>query len=112
MKKILKQVLALIPTKIPCSGVTEMSEWVNDIISTFDLPDNDSHRQAIFNMVLTLGPTITHKSKYFFAASVMKAASNQIAYNLIMEIRDNAGKPRPGEKEVASSTTEASSEVG
>ena len=109
MKKTLRRLLHLIPSKIPHKGVTAMNDWVTDIITTHDLPDNDSHRQAIFNMILTLGPTVTYKPKYFFAASVMKAASNQIAYNLIMEIRDNAGKARPGEEPKSENTD---SEVG
>lgn len=95
MKKTLKKLRNFLPSKIPSTGVPEMQAFVADIIETYDLPDNDSHRQAIYNMILTLGPTIIYKSKYFFAASVMKAAANQIAYNLIMEIRDAANKPRP-----------------
>jgi hypothetical protein len=105
MKKILKRILGLIPSPLPRKGRSEMDAWVNDIIETYDLPDNDSHRQALLSMILNLAPTVVLKSKFFFAASVMKAATNQIAYDIIMEIRDRNNKPRPGSNEQQVITT-------
>lgn len=104
-KRILKLILAFFPTRLPSSGVTEMEAWVKDIIETFGLIDNDSHRQAIYSMLLNLGPTVVFKPKYYFAASIMKASTNQVAYNLIMEIRDRAGKNEKAKQE-------SNSEVG
>lgn len=38
-------------------------------------------------MIMHLGPTVSYRSKYFFATCIRKAMSNQIAYEIIQEIR-------------------------
>lgn len=104
IKKVLVKLSHLIPTALPI-GVTEFNDWADSILEANpDLPNNDSMRFALATMVLHLEstskvevnllivklqiPTSGIKSKHFFAQSLRKSASNQIAAAAMHELKE------------------------
>lgn len=65
----------------------EFETFCDSIFFTYDLPDLPSYRHAIASMIMHLGPTVAVKPKRFFALSVLKAMSNQIAYENIQKLK-------------------------
>lgn len=78
IKKSLNQLYAFIPTAVPV-GMTESEAWANDIINTYDFPNNDSVRFALNTMILHSGPTAAYVSKRHFSLCVKASMAKQIA---------------------------------
>lgn len=51
-----------------------------------------SYRHAIATMIMHLGPTTSRKSNYYFASSIRKAMANQIAYQVIQDLKADEEK--------------------
>lgn len=64
-------------------------------------------------MIMHLGPTTAFKSKFFFGLSIWKSMSNQVAYDVISQIREAEKAKRADEekKTVSSANGAALSEI-
>lgn len=78
-------------------GVKEFDEFCTSIFSVYDLPDLPSYRNAIATMIMHLPATVSAKAPVFFAVSIKKAMANQIAYEVIQQIRQEQKKLEQGE---------------
>lgn len=68
------------PMPLPV-GMTEFDGWAKRIIQGSMLQaDEESMRFTLASMILTLGPTESHKPDAHFIHGLRKAAANQIAY--------------------------------
>lgn len=83
----LKRVLSLLPTKLPV-GVPQFESFVNDIIELAGpYADRDSMTWAIANMVIHLPAGTAAVPKNHFVRNLRKAAANQIASQVFMDIK-------------------------
>lgn len=103
VKNILNKVIFLLPSRLP-SGMKEFESWASSIIQTYNFPDNDSTRFALATMILHLEsvakielnllivkiliPTSAFKSKQYFAQTVLKSMSNQVAAGVMQDLKE------------------------
>ncbi len=59
----------------------------NSLTETYNLPTLASYKQAVASSIMHLPPTVSQKAPSFFASTIRKAMANQIAYNIIEEVR-------------------------
>lgn len=81
------KVCHLFPKKIPI-GTKSFESLYQQIITTYDFPDNSSYKQAMATMVMHLGPTKDSIAPRFFVKSIRKSMANQIAYAVIEQCRE------------------------
>jgi hypothetical protein len=76
------------PRQLPL-GAQEFEKWSDRIISGLPtlLADPKSQKFALAQMIMHLGPQESHKPDVFFLKSLLKAASNQVAYAYIAEVQ-------------------------
>lgn len=68
------------PKSLPV-GMTEFEEWANRIIlGSLLQADTESMKFTLASMILSLGPTESHKPDAYFIHGLRKAAANQIAH--------------------------------
>lgn len=93
------QLLELMPLPM---GRQEFEEWSDRIISgALVKADKESLQFALASMILhDLAPTDSHKEDAYFIHKLRKAASNQVAHDVLMELRD-AAKAKLGEQKDA-----------
>lgn len=75
------------PSDLP-RGMTKFDEFAKSLISTYDLPDNDSTVFAFAAMISQLSPTTVSKSRRYFANSARKSMANQIAFAIMQTLKD------------------------
>lgn len=100
IKSILIHILSFIPTALP-RGSKEFDDFVLSIFQIYNLPDMPSYRNAVASMVMHLGPLTHRKSKRYFAASILKAMANQVAYQKIQDYKAIMEEEEKKEKEAA-----------
>jgi hypothetical protein len=86
-KKIRHQFASPLPI-----GMEAFDAWCEKIFTLYKLPDNPSYRHAIATMIMHLGPTKDKAPLSYFAKSVRKAMSNQIAHFKMKEINEARDK--------------------
>lgn len=86
MKKFIKRLLAKRRTKMP-QGVTEFNTWCDDIIWTYDLPNNDSIRFALASEVLHSKPEAAYAPKEYYGFRMLKGASNEVAVAMMRDLK-------------------------
>lgn len=107
LKKWLNKLLFTLPSRLPV-GMIEFKDWADSIVSTYNLPDNDSIRFALATMILHLEsnskievnllvlkliiPTSSWKSKRHFAEMTLKSMSNQISSAVMHDLKDKQKK--------------------
>jgi hypothetical protein len=73
------------------TGMTELEEWTDRIISGTLLPaDRESQQFALCTMIMHLSPTQDHETDGYFIKSLRKGAINQIAHAKMMQIKNDA----------------------
>ncbi len=87
MKKLLTKFWFLFPSRLPI-GMTQWKKWSKDIISTYPLPQNESSEFALATMILHSPASKFYRSKWSFARDAMKSMSNQIASQVMLEIKE------------------------
>lgn len=85
--KILKKLRGTFSSPLP-NHVEAFDQYCDEIFKDYGLPDDPSYRHAIASMIMHLGPTIDRVPRSYFAKSVRKAMSNQIAFLKIEKIRE------------------------
>lgn len=92
LKKFCSKLKGFVPSKLPISA-EEFEVFVSQIFSTYDIPDLPSYRHALASMIMHQGP-LTHKVPHqFFYRSIKKAQANEVAFNIIQDIK-NADKEK------------------
>ena len=81
-----KRLLAHIPTKLP-QGMASFEAWSDDIISTYNMPSNDSVKFAIAVAILHLKSDEGYKPKAYFGNILIKGASSQIAQAVMQDCK-------------------------
>ncbi len=87
LTKAVKQLNSRIPEKLP-QGVSEFNNWVEDISELSGLPVNDKLKTVIGHLILQMPPTVAFVSKNRIANLVRKAASNQVALEIVRSINE------------------------
>jgi hypothetical protein len=87
LKSWLKKQLGLWPQKLPV-GISEFDAFAKKIFAIYEIPDLPSYRNAIATMIMHLPPTVDKMPLVYFGRSIKKAQSNQIAYEIIQQIKE------------------------
>lgn len=69
-------------------GMIEFYRWSNDILSLYDLPNNDSTKFALATMILHSKEDASSLSKEYFGIRLRKAAANQIAAGIMQQLKE------------------------
>lgn len=84
----IKQMLAYIPTHLPV-GKTAMHEFYDDIIElSGKYADINSMKWVLSTKIMQLDQNVSKKSKMFFVKILRKAAANQIASDIVLDIKN------------------------
>lgn len=83
----LKLIQSYLPSQLPQTGIA-METWMTEVLQLAKLPDNDSFRQAASTAIMQLTETTNTKSKHYFVRVLRKRVSNQLAYQIIDDIRN------------------------
>lgn len=86
-KSLIHKVRGLFPSQLP-TGVDDFNAYILSILDIYSIPHEKSYFSAIATMIMHLPPTCHKKSKFYFAKSIRKAQSNQVAYEIIMRNRE------------------------
>lgn len=82
------------PQALPTT-VEQLDLWVNQVLKGFKLPEQPSYRQRIAELIMHNQPVDSHTMKPITLVNgVKRAMANQIAYNLIDDIRVKAKEER------------------
>jgi len=100
MKKTIRKILALIPTKLPI-GVEAFNTWSDDILDLYDMPNNDSTKFAIAVSVLHLKSTDAYVPKHYFGNILLKGAASQIANSIMIDCKERQAALAKAEQEAA-----------
>ncbi len=104
MTKQLKKLLNKRKIKLP-QGVTEFTAWANDILDTYDMPNNDSTHFALATAVLHAKNGEGYFSKEYFANILIKGAANQVAHHVMLECKTRQEARAEEEKRAAEAKT-------
>lgn len=107
LQHVLQHCLAFIPSKLP-QGVTEFEAWSKHIINLYQMPDNDSIRFALAAGIMHLPSTAAYRPKRYFGTTLIKGAANQVAHQIIQDLKD---KQKKEEQAAALEKSKASAEV-
>jgi hypothetical protein len=87
MKLFFKRLINHWPTKLP-QGFPQFEEWATDILSAYNMPDNDSTRFALAVCILHLPSTAAFKPKAFFGHTLIKGAASQVAGAMMQDLKN------------------------
>ncbi len=104
MRRFLKKLLNRIPTTLP-QGVTEFETWADDLIDTYDMPNNDSVRFALATSILHLKSTDAKVPKDYFGRLLIKGAASEIAGNRMQVYKQRQQDKIKAEQEAALATS-------
>lgn len=89
VKKYLLRARHLLPTSLPIYA-EEFTPFLDNLFILYELPDVPNYRHAACSMIMHLSSdTITLRT---LAASIRKAMTNQLAFNLIQKINEDEKK--------------------
>jgi len=84
---LIKRLLSHFPTALPV-GLTEFHKWADSIIELAgQFADSDSMKYAIANNLIHLPSTKAYVPKDYFVRAMRKAAANQVASQVFMDIK-------------------------
>lgn len=96
LRKLCKKALYLFPSRLPV-GMTELKDFTNSILDTYDLPNNESMHFAIANMIMHSGNTTSHRPKCFFYKALINAMAKEVAFAREKELREERKKQQERE---------------
>lgn len=88
-KRIKIKVKHLWPEKLPVTR-EEIDVLIKDVIFSENVPDDPTYHHAIAAALMHLGPVTHRKARRFFSKSVRKSIANQVAFEKIQALRDEA----------------------
>lgn len=109
LSKIVKQLLGYIPTRLPI-GLTEFEAWYKDIITTYDLLDNDSIKWAVATMVLQGPPAKFRRAKSEFVHLILKGMASEVATQVMLDLKAKQKAAIEAAKLAATQSAESPSE--
>jgi hypothetical protein len=89
LKRSLRQIKGKrVKSPLP-QGVEEFKAFVDDIMTTYDLPtyDRDSLDFVIATCIINIGSQIAFKEKWYFVEAIKAAASKQVASQVFQTIK-------------------------
>lgn len=87
MKLLIKRVFSYFPSKLPV-GVTEFHKWADSILDLSGrYAKEDDMKWALANMVIHADSKFGALPKHYFVNRLRKAAANQIASSVFVEIK-------------------------
>lgn len=89
LKRYKLKIKHLWPEKIPISQ-DELNQLISEVICAEDVPNDPTYHHAIAAAVMHLGPVTHRKARRFFAKSIRRSIANQVAFNKIEALRDEA----------------------
>jgi hypothetical protein len=69
--------------------MTEFNQWLADIVELSGLPDNLTTRRASALFIFSIPPTQAAMSKRKIVIQLLKAASNQVAAEVVKDVDEN-----------------------
>jgi hypothetical protein len=87
IKRFISKVKGFFPTSLPV-GMTAFNKWSDNIISTYDMPDNDSSRFVLSVLIQQAPYASCRYSDRYFANRFWKGASNQVAAEVIQTLKN------------------------
>ncbi len=111
----LKRLAFFFPSKLP-SGATEFEAFASDIITTYGLPNNDSFRWIIAQLLMHFDRQNSYKwqkmlfgngygSKRYFYLEIRGAEARQTGGQLFVQIKENDQKKRAAAEAAAQQST-------
>lgn len=86
LSKTARKAMGVFPKKLPLT-TAEFNDYFSLLVDVYGVPCLPSYRQTFATMVMHLDQTKAHKSPSFFAKAIKKAQANQVAYEVIDQIR-------------------------
>lgn len=86
LTKTARKTIGALPKKLPTTAA-QFNDYFSLLVDTYGVPCLPSYRQTFATMIMHLDQTKAHKSPSFFAKAIKKAQANQVAYEVIDEIR-------------------------
>lgn len=105
LKQLINKVTGYFPTATP-RGMKEFDKWSDSIISTYNLPSNDSSKFALATMLLHLDQTQAYVPKRFFGLCALKGATSQVAHGVMMDLKDKQKARAKAEEDEAAKTSQ------
>lgn len=93
LKNLIQRLRGQFPTSLP-RGMTELESFVTDIFSTYGFADSPHYRHAIATMILHLDTLCDKKSKAYFARAVRKSQANEVAFEMLQQLKEQEEKKK------------------
>lgn len=96
--------LSFIPSPLPLTEA-EHERWSEAVLKLGGFPaNNDSLKHAIAALLMHLPERCTRKPKQYFIAAIRKSIINQVAYNMMQDIKER-DKAARDQKSISEATT-------
>lgn len=92
--------LGVFPHALPV-GRSEFDEFSGRIFRAYNLPRSEGYVQAVATMIMHLPPQAHKAPPLYFARSIKKAMSNEVAFNIIQEQKQKDRETMIQEKNIA-----------
>lgn len=79
--------------------MAEFDEWAQSIITTYDIPNNDSMVFALATTILHLNASSAYKPKFHFYLLLRKSMSNQVAAGVMQDLKQKQAEKMKAEEE-------------
>lgn len=112
LKKLGKQLLSLLPTKLPV-GVSEFESWADSFSEIYDLAtqDRDSIHFILANEIIRLNPRdYFRKSKFYFYLLIQTAAAKQVAGYQFQQVKKRQAELQAKIEELQAKAAEQANE--
>jgi len=106
MKETLNKILEVLfsdKVRLPI-GVTEFNEWADSIVELSGLPANESMKFALSNIIMQLKPDQAYVSKRYLANILLKAAANEVAAQVFMDLKKKQAEAAEEAKKLLEAT--------
>lgn len=87
IRLIVKRLLARFPAALP-SGMTSMDEFIESILSTYNLPNTPSYHRMIAMMIQHMPQSRYRASKFEFYKAIMRALANEAAFHKLQALKE------------------------
>lgn len=77
--------------KLPV-GMTEFDVYWQKLVDVYGVPNLPSYKNAVASMIMHLPPNQFKAKPKFFFIGIRKAMANQVAYEVIQQIREQEKK--------------------